>query len=98
MFDSVKTYKRPIIVPEKSPKYLPDTRRSRTHDIGSTNKFVQIEIKTEFGNESVRTHFEYLPIIGQIPIEDFMEKQLDKFRQFFKDIIEILTDLEFKQV
>ncbi len=28
MSDSLKTYKRPIVVPEKSPKYLPDTRMS----------------------------------------------------------------------
>ncbi len=98
MSDSLKTYKRPIVVPEKSPKYLPDTRMSRYYDIGSSKKFGQIEIKTKFGNKSVRTHFEYLPIRGYIPIKEFMEKQLGKFKHFFKDTINILAALEFKQL
>ncbi len=95
--DSLKTYNRPIVVPEKSPKYFPDTRRSRMHVMGSSEMFGQMEIKTKFGNESVRTHFEYLPIIGYIPIKEFMGKQLDKFSQFFKNIINILTVLDFKE-
>ena len=98
MSDSLKTYKRPIVVPEKSPKYLPDTRMSRMYDTDSSKQFVQIETKTKFSNESVRTHFEYLPIRGYIPINKFMEKQLGKFRHFFKDTINILTALDFKQL
>ena len=98
IFDSFKTYKRPIVVPEKSPKYLPDTRLSRTHDLGSSKKFGQIEINTNFGNSSRRTHFEYLPTRGYIPIEEFMKKQLNKFKHFFKNIINILTVLEFKEL
>ncbi len=98
MSDSFKTYKRPIVVPVKSPKYLPDTRMSRIHDKGSSKKFGQMEIKIKFGNKSVRTHFEYLTSKGYIPIKEFMEKQLGKFRHFFKDIINILTALYFKQL
>ena len=98
MSDSLKTYKRPIVVPEKSPKYLPDTRMSRMYNRGSSKKFGQIEIKTKFGNKSVRTHFEYLPIRGYISVKEFMEKQLGKFRRFFKDTINILTALDFKQL
>ena len=98
MSDSLKTYKRPIVVPEKSPKYLPNTRMSRMHDTSSSKKFGQIEFKTKFGNKSVRTHFEYLPIRGYLPIKEFMEKQLGKFKHFFKDTINILTALDFKQL
>ncbi len=98
IYDSLKTYSRPIIIPEKSLKYIPDTRRSRMHDMGSSHKFAKLEIKAQLGNEPVTTHFEYLPIIGYIPIEKFMEKQLNKFKLFFNDFINVLTSLEFKQV
>ncbi len=98
MSDSLKTYKSPIVVPEKSPKYLLDTRISRMYDTDSSRQFVQIETKTKFSNKSVRTHFEYLPIEGYIPITKFMERQLGKFRHFFKDTINILTALDFKQL
>lgn len=98
IYDSLKTYTRPIIIHEKSLKYIPDTRRSRMLDMGSSHKFAKLEIKTQLGNESVTTHFEYLPIIGYIPIEKFMEKQLNKFKLFFNDFINVLTSLEFKQV
>lgn len=96
--DSLKTYKRPIVVPEKSPKFFPDTRISRMHIMDSSKKFGQMEIKTRFGNKSVRTHFEYLPIRGYIPIKEFMGKQLGKFSHFFKNIIDILTVLDFKEL
>lgn len=96
--DSLKTYKRPIVVPEKSPKYFPDTRLSRNYNRNSGEKFGQMEIKIKFGNKSVRTHFEYLPIMGYIPIEKFMVEQLWKFRRFFKDTINVLTALEFKSL
>lgn len=98
IYDSLKTFSRPIIIPEKPIKYIPDTRRSRMQDMGSNHEFAKLEIKTQFGNESVTTHFEYLPIIEYIPIEKFMEKQLNKFKLFFNDFINILTILEFKQV
>ena len=98
MSEALKTYKRPIVVPEKSPKYLPDTRMSRMYNTDSSKQFIQIETTTRFGKESVRTHFEYLPIRGYIPIYKFMEKQLVKFRHFFKDTINILTALDFKQL
>ena len=95
--DSLKTFSRPIIVPEESPKYFPDTRRSRFHNIGSSDKFGSIEIRAQFENESVTTHVEYLAMEGYIPIDEFMENQLNKFGLFFKDMIDILTTLDFKQ-
>ncbi len=98
VFDSSKTYKRPIVVPEKSPRYFPDTRLSRNHNRNSGERFGQLEIKTKFGNKSVITHFEYLPIMGYIPIEKFMVNQLGKFQHFFKDTINILSALDFKEL
>ncbi|KKM04200.1 hypothetical protein LCGC14_1766630 [marine sediment metagenome] len=90
--------RRPIVVPKKAPRISPDTRRSRFHNIGSSDKFGNIKITTQFENESLTTHFEYLAMGGYIPIDEFMETQLNKFGLFFKDMIDVLTTLDFKQL
>ncbi len=97
VFNQSKTYLKPITVPKKPPKNILDTRENRLLGDGFSYERSRIEIKTKYGEKSIRTHFEYLPDIGYIPIKDFMENQLKSFRLFFKDIIDILTTLEFKQ-
>lgn len=98
IFDQTKTFLQPIVIPKFPPKFVPDTRRSRLLGNQTGYKMPYIEIKSQFDDKSIRTYFEYLPYKGYVPIKEFTENHLNSFKIFFKDIIDILTKLEFKQI
>jgi hypothetical protein len=92
----------PIVVPEKPPRYLPDTRNSRMmaeQPLTGIDSSVTMRSVT-YGNAKtlvVEHSVSFLPSSGYIPIESFMEKQLTTFEGFFVSMVRAIGRLGFQR-
>jgi hypothetical protein len=89
----------PVCIPESPPPYVPDTRIRRAMEKSSCFDYSssKICVKTENGTEKIiDCAFKYYPQAGYIAIEEFMELQINSFEKFFTEIIDALSNLDFK--
>jgi len=98
--DLTKTIRHPIIIPESPPSYIPDTRRQRMMEeelSGLDSSYTEVRVRTANGKEKiVDFSLKYSPSSGFIAIEDFMKLHLVSCEELFTQIIQVLTELEFR--
>jgi hypothetical protein len=98
----VKRIKGPVVVPEETPPYFPDTRRSRMMEDeprGLDYKWFEGKIEHPDGTEEiVDFSTEYTPSKGYTEISAFMTLQLHTLERFFSDTIAALEKLNFKKL
>lgn len=92
----------PVVVPASTPKFTPDTRRSRMMDQEVPHGLMQHEstatVTYPDGSEEVIEHeVKYSPESGYMPIEDFMRDHLKAYDDFLRDIFIVLAGLKFQQ-
>ena len=92
----------PVTVPSKTPKHVPDTRRTRMMD-EPEHRFNYSTTKTwgtdEKGKTTVFEHsIEISPREGDIRIEEMMDRELKAFDSFFNDLVDVLLVLDFAPV
>ena len=92
---------RPIVVPSSTPRYVPDTRRSRmmgeqdSHlDCSTSEATVQCPDGTK---KTVQFSVQYTPSDGFVEISEFMVAHRQRFEAFFCEIISELKELKFKE-
>ena len=96
-----KTVQYPVIIPESPPSYIPDTRRQRMMEenqpSGLNSSWTGVSVRTADGKEEVVDFsLKYSPPSGFVAIEDFMKSHLASYEELFTQIIQALTELEFK--
>jgi hypothetical protein len=92
----------PVVVPASTPKFTPDTRRSRMMDQDIPHGLMHHEstatVTYPDGSEEVIEHeVKYSPESGYMPIEDFMWNHLKAYDDFLHDVFVILAQLKFQQ-
>lgn len=96
--DFTKNIRYPIVIPESSPSYIPDTRMKRMMEEKPSNLDYycsNTRIINDGREEVVKFDKKISPSHGYIPIEDFMESHLNSFEEFFRQIIQALINLNF---
>ena len=97
----VKTSKHPVVVPESTPAYFPDTRRTRmmedeprglnsTHFEGFVKHSDGTEQLIDFSNE-------YNPAEGYVEIYSLMAKHLNYLGKFFCEMIMAMKSMNYKK-
>lgn len=98
----VKHLKHPVVVPESTPSYFPDTRLSRIiEDEPPGLNYIWSEgtVKHPNGTEElVEFSAEYTPSKGYAEISGFMASNLNSLENFFCDIIAVMKDMNFKNL
>jgi hypothetical protein len=98
----VKRIKGPVVVPEATPSYFPDTRRSRMMEDeprGLDYKWFEGKVKYADGTEEiVDFSAEYTPSKGYAEISAFMTLHLHTLEGFFSDTIAAIEKLNFKKL
>jgi hypothetical protein len=89
----------PVIIPESPPPYIPDTREKRALEkspfFNYSGSFISIKDKN--GDEKIiDCTLKYYPPLGYVTIEDFMILHLNSFEKFFTELIQALSELDFK--
>jgi len=94
----------PVIVPERTPHFVLDTRRARffEEDEGATHGLVVSSSETRIiddeGNETVsESTLDYSPAPGYLRIDSFMEKHLTSFDDFLTDLLSVLSAFQREQ-
>jgi len=95
-----KTVQHPVIIPESPPSYIPDTRRQRMMEdepSGLDSSWTEVRVRTaDEKEEVVDFSLKYSPSSDYIAIEDFMKSHLASYEELFTQIIQVLTELDFK--
>lgn len=89
---------RPIVIPKKPPKYVPDTRKNRLMGDSLGIEIHQIESSTTINGKITDYRTDYLISENYILLEDFMKKNLCSFKEFFAGIIKDLTSVNFNEI
>jgi hypothetical protein len=95
----VKQVRHPVVVPEKTPSYIPDTRYSRmmierSNSLDCTQSESTIEYP-DGAREIVDFSIEYSPSKGYMEISGFMELHLHRLEKFFCDMIGEMKKMNF---
>jgi len=97
----VKHINHPVVVPNSTPSYYPDTRRLRMMEdepTGLNHSYSGGKIKYPDGTEEViEFSMEYKPAKGYAEISEFMKSHLDTLEDFFFDIINEMKSFNFKK-
>lgn len=97
--DITKIINYPVIVPETTPSYFPDTRRSRMindNNIYFDQKRFEGTVEYPDGTKKIIDFsVEYKPSKGYKEISEFMTLHLHKFEHFFRDILTELKSMNF---
>lgn len=98
---SLAAARLPVVVPEHTPAYVPDTRHVRMMEenvpFGVTESHSFGSVTYPDGtNEVLRHELVFEPAPGHVVIEVFMTHHLDSFEKFFAAIVEALIALDFK--
>lgn len=97
----------PVVVPERSPKFVFDTRKTRLREmhknddppIGLILGEGRASVTLDDGSEEiVSAEIDALPAPGYIAIDDFMRSHLDDFRSFFIEMLRALEAFEYEAV
>jgi len=88
----------PIVIPKKPPRYTPDTRKNRLLRNSFGLEVPCIESTVTIDDKIIDYNLEYLITEDYISIEEFMKNNLYSFNEFFIDIINDLTNLNFNEV
>ena len=88
----------PIVIPKKPPRYTPDTRKNRLLRNSFGLEVPYIESTITIDDKIIDYNLEYLITEDYILIEEFMKNNLYSFNEFFVDIINDLTNLNFNEV
>lgn len=93
----------PVVVPAATPKFAPDTRRSRMMDVDVPGGLMREEslatVTYEDGKEEVVDHsVTFSATSGYVPIEDFMSGHLGRYDSFLKDMFGVLKDNGWQQL
>lgn len=90
----------PVIIPESTPTFVPDTRESRMSDDeikGFDIAETHIRITNENGSDEIIEHrIEITPAAGYVSIEEFANYHLEQYEEFFIELIEVLNALDFR--
>jgi hypothetical protein len=94
------TSQYPVVVPDNTPKHMPDTRKARYLDLPET-RFVTQTSEAEAtdidGNKRLLGRkIEIFPARGYMRIEDLMDRELVAFKGFFRAILHALISLNFQ--
>lgn len=97
--DFTKTIIYPVIIPKLLPMYIPDTRKTREEDMMMRDisdlydtSWTEVRINGKFVESSVEVH----PPRGFVLIDRFMESHLNSYRKFFNEILNRLSDIDFR--
>jgi len=97
----VKTAKHPVVVPESTPAYFPDTRRARMMEdeprglnSNSFEGFVKYPDEIE---QLVEFSTEYTPAKGYVEISSLMAIHLNHLGNFFCDMISAMKSMNYKK-
>ncbi|WP_156887669.1 hypothetical protein [Desulfotignum balticum] len=95
----VKQVRHPVVVPEKTPSYFPDTRYSRMmQEERDRLDCTFSESTVEYPNgtkEVVDFSIEYSPSKGYVEISELMKLHLHQFEEFFCDMISEIKKMKF---
>jgi hypothetical protein len=93
----------PVVVPQRTPSYVPDTRESRSHhDDEAPPKGLELLTGTasvKIGDARQKLlHFELRarPAQGYVPIQQFMREHLDTHEKFFASLLKAVEVDAFK--
>lgn len=91
--------RRPLVIPEKPPSYVPDTRAARMMEeevSGLMSLYGETTVTHDDGKkEVIEFSHEFRAAPEYVLIEDFMQRNLQSFEKFFVDIIRTLSGLKF---
>ncbi len=93
-----KLFIHPILIPELPPSYIHDTRKRRMEEDFLENKTSYTEKKIKVNGKVINYNLEFLISKNFIPIEKFMEKNLNLMSNFFIDFIHEISVLNFKMI
>jgi len=97
----VKTSKHPVVVPESTPAYFPDTRRARMMEDeprGLNSTRFEGFVKHSDGTEQlIDFSNEYTPAEGYVEISSLMAKHLNHLGKFFCDMITAMKGMNYKK-
>jgi hypothetical protein len=95
----VKQVSHPVVVPEKTPSYFPDTRYSRMmQEESNCLDCTRSESTVEYPDgtrEVVDFSIEYSPSKGYVEISELMELHLHRLEEFFSDMIAEIKKMNF---
>lgn len=95
VLDQKQVFLEPILITKHQPIYSPDTRESR---MLSEKEVASIKITQKIEDKEDISYYEMLIPANMIRIEVFMENHLDSFEKYFKDSIEGITRIEFREI
>lgn len=96
----VKQIRHPVVVPEKTPSYFPDTRYSRMMqeepNCLDCTRFESTVECPDGRRELVDFSIEYSPSKGYMEISELMDMHLHRLEEFFCDMIIEIEKMNFK--
>ena len=95
----VKTSKHPVVVPESTPAYFPDTRRARMMEDeprGLNSSRFEGLVKHSDGTEQlIDFSIEYTPAEGYVEISSLMANHLNHLGKFFFDMVTAMKSMNY---